>query len=465
MGNEKNLSILIMLTDIIVLMITVVGTYSIFSIVTPHLNASTHDAIMLAMMFVVSYMASYSLRPPAILKRIVKFEQIIRRVFTTSTLMILITSTLIFVLTKGRAFPRIYIGTIYIVFTILLTIERILIHKSFRLMYLQNKNKKNIVLIGSEDTIARLYQTLSHPSYGYNIVGVFYDETNVAPPLSEHYLGTTTDFFAWLSDNKEDVQEIYGYFPKEEQNMINIISKVCDNNLIRFFYVPAIDVYNGNISISYIENIPVIARRKEPLADPVNKVIKRTFDIVASLIFLIVLFPWIFIFVTIGIKLSSPGPIFFLQNRTGLNGKIFKCIKFRTMHVNKDSDRLQATKDDPRKFAFGNLLRKTNLDEMPQFINVLLGSMSIVGPRPHMLLHTEEYSRIVNRFMLRHLAKPGITGLAQVTGFRGETKYVDQMENRVKKDIEYIENWTFLLDLKIIFLTAKNMLCGEKNAY
>lgn len=135
------------------------------------------------------------------------------------------------------------------------------------------------------------------------------------------------------------------------------------------------------------------------------------------------------------------------------------------MHVNKDSDLVQATKEDPRKFKFGNFMRKTNIDEMPQFINVLLGSMSIVGPRPHMLYHTEEYSRIVNRFMVRHLAKPGITGLAQVTGFRGETKYIDQMEARVKKDIEYIENWTFMLDIKIIIMTVTNMLGGEKNAY
>ena len=136
------------------------------------------------------------------------------------------------------------------------------------------------------------------------------------------------------------------------------------------------------------------------------------------------------------------------------------------MHVNDQSDTLQATKDDPRKFPFGNFMRKSNIDELPQFINVFLGDMSVVGPRPHMLRHTEEYSRLINRFMVRHLAKPGITGLAQVTGFRGETKYIDQMEGRVKKDIEYIENWSFLLDMKIIVKTVTNMFGKEKgNAY
>ena len=135
------------------------------------------------------------------------------------------------------------------------------------------------------------------------------------------------------------------------------------------------------------------------------------------------------------------------------------------MKVNKDADKIQATKDDPRKFPFGDFMRKTNIDEFPQFINVFKGDMSLVGPRPHMLLHTEEYSKLINRFMVRHLAKPGITGLAQVTGFRGETKYIDQMEGRVKKDIEYIENWTFFLDIKIMVKTVTNMFCGEKNAY
>ena len=165
------------------------------------------------------------------------------------------------------------------------------------------------------------------------------------------------------------------------------------------------------------------------------------------------------------IKIQSPGPIFFRQLRTGLDGKSFYCLKFRSMHVNKDADRLQATKDDPRKFSYGNIMRKTNIDELPQFINVLLGDMSVVGPRPHMLKHTEEYSNIINRYMVRHLAKPGITGLAQVSGFRGETQKLSQMEDRVKKDIEYIENWTLLLDIRIIVKTVTNVFAGEKNAY
>ena len=182
--------------------------------------------------------------------------------------------------------------------------------------------------------------------------------------------------------------------------------------------------------------------------------------------FLLTVFPVIFIIAGIIIKTQSPGPIFFRQKRTGLDGKEFYCLKFRSMHVNKDADRIQATKDDPRKFKFGDLMRKTNIDEFPQFINVFKGEMSLVGPRPHMLLHTQEYSRLIRRYMVRHLVKPGITGWAQVQGFRGETKTLEQMENRVKADIWYVENWRFSLDLRIMWRTVMNMLRhNEENAY
>ena len=160
-----------------------------------------------------------------------------------------------------------------------------------------------------------------------------------------------------------------------------------------------------------------------------------------------------------------PGPLFFRQKRNGLNDKVFYCIKFRSMRVNDDADKVQATKDDPRKTKWGNIMRKTNIDELPQFINVLLGDMSVVGPRPHMLKHTEEYSQLIDKYMVRHFVRPGITGWSQVTGFRGETKELSQMEGRVKGDIWYIEHWTFWLDLYIIFKTIANAIRGEKEAY
>jgi putative colanic acid biosynthesis UDP-glucose lipid carrier transferase len=192
--------------------------------------------------------------------------------------------------------------------------------------------------------------------------------------------------------------------------------------------------------------------------------LKRCFDIVLSLVFLIptaIIFPFIFII----IKIQSPGPVLFKQKRTGLDGNTFNCLKFRSMHVNKDADRLQATENDPRKFPFGNFMRKTNIDELPQLLNVLKGDMSIVGPRPHMLAHTELYAALVEKYMVRHFVKPGITGWAQVTGFRGETKELWQMEGRVKRDIWYMENWSIWLDIRIIWITAKTIFIHDKHAY
>ncbi|KAA2646233.1 undecaprenyl-phosphate glucose phosphotransferase, partial [Alistipes onderdonkii] len=154
-----------------------------------------------------------------------------------------------------------------------------------------------------------------------------------------------------------------------------------------------------------------------------------------------------------------------LQERSGENGQTFRCIKFRSMRVNADADRVQATRDDPRKTRFGDFLRRSSIDELPQFINVLKGDMSIVGPRPHMLQHTEQYSKLINKYMVRHLIKPGITGWAQVTGYRGETHSLSQMEGRVRRDIWYLENWSLLLDIRIIFMTVWNALRQDENAY
>jgi putative colanic acid biosynthesis UDP-glucose lipid carrier transferase len=214
-----------------------------------------------------------------------------------------------------------------------------------------------------------------------------------------------------------------------------------------------------------MEAIPLLSIRREPLQAAYNRGIKRAFDIAFSLFVLIFIYPSLYIILGLLIKISSPGPILFKQKRTGLYGQEFECFKFRTMKVNPEADTTQAVKDDPRKTRLGDFLRKTNLDEFPQFLNVLCGNMSVVCPRPHMLKHTEEYSALIDKYMVRHLVKPGVTGWAQVTGYRGETKTLEQMEGRVKRDVWYIENWSFFLDLKIVVVTILNMFTGERNAY
>ena len=240
---------------------------------------------------------------------------------------------------------------------------------------------------------------------------------------------------------------------------------MCDHNLVRFFYVPvSVETIGLNLKRELLDDMEVYATYENPLQNSVNRAIKRLFDICLSIVFLIptaLIFP----FVCIIMKIQSPGPLFFRQKRTGLDGKDFEMLKFRSMHVNKDADKIQATKDDPRKYPFGNFMRKSNIDELPQFLNVLKGDMSIVGPRPHMLLHTEMYSELIDKYMVRHFVKPGLTGWAQVTGFRGETKELWQMEGRVKRDIWYMEHWSIWLDIRIIWMTMKTFFVHDKNAY
>jgi putative colanic acid biosynthesis UDP-glucose lipid carrier transferase len=231
----------------------------------------------------------------------------------------------------------------------------------------------------------------------------------------------------------------------------------------KFYYLPTAEE-KLNLQPILIDDIGVMTTYTSPLEEPLNRLLKRLLDVVFSVLCLIltaILLP----FIVLVIKRQSPGPVFFRQLRTGLGGHDFYCYKFRSMHVNSDADRLQATEDDPRKFPFGDFIRKTNIDELPQFWNVLIGDMSIVGPRPHMLAHTEQYDKLIDKYMVRHFVKPGITGWAQVTGFRGETRELWQMEGRVERDIWYIQHWSLWLDLRIIWLTFKTIFKRDKKAY
>ena len=265
---------------------------------------------------------------------------------------------------------------------------------------------------------------------------------------------------------EHNVDEIYCTLPGTNDEKIKRMLNFAEKHMVRFYIVPE---FYRNVKKSMImemmESIPLLTVRVEPLQASYNRALKRCFDVLFSLCILLTVFPILYVVVGVLIKLSSPGPILFRQKRTGLYGQDFECYKFRTMRVNAEADTLQAVKNDPRKTKIGDFLRRTNLDEFPQFVNVLKGDMSVVGPRPHMLKHTEQYSALIDKYMVRHLVKPGVTGWAQVTGYRGETKTLEQMEGRVKRDVWYIENWSFLLDLKIIVVTVINMFKGEKNAY
>ena len=239
-----------------------------------------------------------------------------------------------------------------------------------------------------------------------------------------------------------------------------------DNNLKKLKLLPDNkDILSRNLILDYYGYIPIVSIRNIPIDKHTNKFFKRFFDIIFSIIIIVGVLSWLTPILAIFIKLESKGPIFFKQMRNGLNYEEFSCYKFRSMRLNEIADLEQVSKNDPRITKIGKFMRKTSIDELPQFFNVLLGEMSVVGPRPHMVSHTEMYAKSVDKFMVRHFIKPGITGLAQTNGFRGEVENERDIINRVKYDIFYLENWSLLLDTKIIFLTIYNAISGEEKAY
>jgi putative colanic acid biosynthesis UDP-glucose lipid carrier transferase len=230
--------------------------------------------------------------------------------------------------------------------------------------------------------------------------------------------------------------------------------------------VPDLSIFvNKPVVINYVRDLPVLSMRSEPLDDVGNRFKKRTLDVAVSLLVTIFILSWLVPILGLLIMLESRGPVFFAQIRSGRNNKTFRCFKFRSMTVNKDSDLKQATKNDKRITKIGGFIRKTSLDEFPQFINVLKGEMSLVGPRPHMVKHTTDYSKIVDQFMVRQFLKPGITGWAQVNGLRGEITDNEQIINRVNEDLWYLENWTIWLDIRIMFLTVYKVFKGDEKAF
>lgn len=395
--------------------------------------------------------------------RIVRPEQIVARLFGTIGLHLVFFLTML-ILIKVSNFSRWYVLYFYLLFCLLLICWRLGVRHFVKSMRTRGVNIRKVTLVGGGDNMFELQDVMGDVTYGYQVEGTFFKGDADISPSTPSYQAEMRRLKEWLPSHP--VQELYCGLPSVCKDDVLSLIRYCENNMIRFYSVPNVRNYlKRQLQLTLLGEVPVLSIRREPLQNPMNRLVKRTFDLLCSSLFLVTVFPFLYIIVGAVIKLTSPGPIFFKQERNGENGKIFWCYKFRSMKVNKDSDTLQATKDDPRKTKFGNFLRKSNLDEMPQFINVFLGDMSIVGPRPHMLKHTEEYSHLIDKYMMRHLVKPGITGWAQVTGFRGETKELSQMEGRVRRDLWYIENWTFLLDLRIMFMTVANMFKGEKNAY
>lgn len=359
---------------------------------------------------------------------------------------------------------RIFIVTVLSLIFIVLILNRFIylgLYQYFRKKkWLVNK----VVIIGYNDLSKKLVNYLEEDAINKDVIGFCEEDENVYE-LSRYPIVGRIDQTIEICKNY-NVSEIYSTIGPEQNAAIYNLIEEAEQNCIRFKLVPDLRFFiNQKIHIDYLKEIPIFNLRNEPLEDLGNRIKKRVFDIGVSLLVTIFILSWLIPIIGLLIWLESKGPIFFAQPRSGKDNKTFYCLKFRSMRVNASANVQQATKNDSRITRIGKFLRRTSLDEFPQFLNVLKGQMSIVGPRPHMLKHTDEYSRQINQYMIRHFMKPGITGWAQVNGYRGETNTLFQMQKRVEYDLWYLEHWNILFDLKIVFMTAFNTLKGEKNAY
>lgn len=327
--------------------------------------------------------------------------------------------------------------------------------RRFRVVF--GGNFRRIIIVGDELNVAQLAHFFNeNQDYGYKLEKIF-DSKSVNKQQIKNC-------FSYVLENKID--EIYCSLSDLSQSEVRSFVDFTDNNLKTLKFIPNNnEVLARNLIFDYYGYIPVICRRNNPLDNATNKIAKRIFDILFSLIIIIGVLSWLTPILAVLIKIESRGPVFFIQKRNGLNYIEFDCFKFRSMYLNETANLELASKNDPRITTIGRFLRRTSIDELPQFFNVLFGEMSVVGPRPHMVSVTEMYAKRIDKFMVRHFIKSGITGLAQINGYRGEVENDKDIISRVKYDIFYLENWSLLLDIKIIMNTVYNIFKGEEKAY
>ncbi|WP_405607813.1 undecaprenyl-phosphate glucose phosphotransferase [Polaribacter sp. Asnod1-A03] len=458
---NKKISLMLLLVDITLLLSCfVVAKLSMFNLL-----------ISLKLEFVLLFL-SWSLLWAIIglkqglydVPRIIQMHKVVAKNLKAFLIFFFISTGLFFIVTEYE-FSRKFVLLVLLFFVMSMTAFRMFV--MYWLKHTRKKGNRNnsIVIIGMNENVTKLIEKIyKNKSYGFQIKGVLTD-AKVTPDFKEFYKGKLADVTEFLDQQKLD--EIIISLPYTQSKLINDLFRYADNNMIRVRIIPEFSEYLSQVfTIDYVHNIPVMKLRNEPLNKLSNRVIKRVFDIVFSLGVILLIFSWLFPIIAIIIKLTSKGPVFFKQLRTGKDDEPFSCLKFRSMVVNTESDAKQATKGDKRVTPFGAFMRRTSIDELPQILNVLFNNMSLVGPRPHMLKHTEEYRGLVDKFMVRHFAKPGVTGWAQINGYRGETKEVSDMANRAEADIWYLENWSFMLDIKIIFNTAFSMFFKkDENAF
>ena len=398
------------------------------------------------------------------LNRIMRLDKVLFNLFKAFGFNVLIITAVLFSL-KQSEFSREHLYATYFMLFGLIMGWRYLSIKLIKLYRKSGYNYSRVVIVGGGEVAQQLNDYFnSDVVLGVRLLAVFSDSDfsfEIKDSVKTGRLDSLEKFVL-----KNDIDEIFYTMPLTYTKKIKGLVDFCDKYMIRFKVVPD---FRGfifkRVNIDFFNDVPVITLREEPLTDFINRFTKRVFDLIFSLLTIVFVLSWLYPIIAVLIKFSSKGPVLFKQSRSGVNNQEFLCFKFRSMKMSEEADTKQATKGDVRITKIGAFLRKSSLDEFPQFFNVFIGDMSIVGPRPHMLKHTEEYSALIQKYMVRQLVKPGITGAAQVKGYRGETKELEDMEGRVRLDVWYIENWSLSLDINIIFHTVWNAFKGDEKAY
>ena len=363
-----------------------------------------------------------------------------------------------------RTFTLLYTGLIFCG----IVVAKFLVKQTLLHLRAAGYNLKNVLIVGAGETGWSFYKTMrANDHFGYRCVG-FLDDERMAM-MNGQYLGKLSDLAGVLEST--DIDEVVVAMPGALNEKVEKIIVASEKEAKRVRIISECHRYcTPTASMHFVGSFPLFTIRTSPLDDPTLQQFKRLFELVFTAVLFVAVFSWLFPIIALLIKLTSKGPVFYKQPRWGLKNKLISCYKFRSMVINSDvvdehGQYLQATYRDKRVTPIGRFLRKTNLDELPQFINVLMGDMSIVGPRPHPIPLHDESKNVIQHYMLRHLVKPGITGWAQVNGCRGETREPGKMQRRVDLDLWYIENYSFWLDCQIIFQTIMNMIKGDRNAY
>lgn len=458
---ERYLQITLIALDLLILNLLFFSCQIIFA-KSIHYNSSDAYFKFLTISNAGWLLLSFFLRTYAI-SHILNFEVFTKRTIQEYLLWIIFLLIYLFFF-RELSISRLFIISTTAIFGFGLLINRFIYLGIFNYFKHSDFLIKKVLILGYNDTAKKLAQHFEQDGLNRQILGYVEDEENISELSNYPVLANISDTIQIAKDM--EVQEIYSTITPEQNKGIYDLMYQSEEECIRFRIVPNLSIFiTREVHIEYLGELPVLSLRREPLDDIGNRIKKRILDLIVSLLATIFILSWLMPIIGLIILIESGRPILFKQKRTGKNKKPFDCWKFRSMKSNNDADLKQATKFDERITRFGKFLRKSSIDEFPQFINVLKGEMSLVGPRPHMLKHTSDYSKVVDEYMVRQFIKPGITGWAQINGYRGEITNPEQIKMRVNKDVWYLENWTLWLDVKILFLTVYYVLKSDGNAY